>query len=137
MEDLTMKVESIYGVRKFGPNPDYVQSIQFSENFISDVVQLLPKIMAFFNQVANQMKIIIDAATKTDLSDSDTDTETFTDDLFSDEANLIKFCFGLCLRLLAALFTWPGFNDNSDHRLLKGMLLFIIHLFSIAYENQN
>lgn len=131
MEDLTQKVESIHGVRKFGTQTDSTEQIPFPVHFISDVVELLPKIMSYFNQVANQMKIIIDLSSRTDIADDDSDTEDYTDDLFSDEANLIKICFGLCLRLLASLYTWPGFDDNSDGNLLKSNHSFFLLILLI------
>lgn len=44
-------------------------------------------------------------------------------DLFTDALNYLKVCFGLCLRLLAALFSWSGFGDDSNKKLLKGKYL--------------
>lgn len=116
MEDLTQKVESIFGVRKFGQNIDSYQSIAFPADFISDVVDLLPIMLNHFNKVAEQLKLIIESASN---GDDDSEGDGFSEDLFTDEANLIKVCFGLCIRLLAALFTWPEFADDANAETLN------------------
>lgn len=119
MEDLTFKIESIFGVHRYssvvhssGPN------IPFPAHFLSDEVQMLPKIFKFSNQLANQLKIIIDKAAAAAIN-ADADV-TVEDIMYSDESNYIKRCFGLCLRLLAAQFTWPGYNDDANKELLSG-----------------
>lgn len=117
MEDLTSKVESIFGVHKYSaatPHPG--QNIPFPVNFISDLLQMLTKIYAFCNQLANQLRIIIDKAAATN-ADADASIE---DIMYSDESNYIKCCFGLCLRLLAAKFTWPGYDDDANKEMLSG-----------------
>lgn len=111
MEDLTMKVESIYGVRKFGPN--CMQNMLISADFLSDTVQMMPNIMFFYTELANQLKIIIDRSQNGDIDDN-------LIGLFTDENNYIKICFGLCLRLLAALYTWPGFEEGNHSKILEG-----------------
>lgn len=117
MEDLTCKMESIYGVHKYSSVGQQTgQYILFPAAFLSDLVQMLPKIFEFFNQLANQLKIIIDRATATG-ADANVSTENV---LYSDESNYIKCCFGLCLRLLAAQFTWPGYDDVANKNLLSG-----------------
>lgn len=118
MEDLTQKIESIFGVKKFGNAIDTCQNIAFPAEFISDVVDFLPKILCHFEMVTEQLKKIIGNSTKAD-NDDDSDSDSFSEDLFSDEANLIKVCFGLCIRLLAALFTWPEFSDDINKDTLK------------------
>lgn len=117
MEDLTSKVESIFGVHKYGsttPHPG--QNIPFPVNFISDLLHMLTKIYAFCNQLANQLRIIIDKAAATN-ADADASIE---DIMYSDESNYIKCCFGLCMRLLAAQFTWPGYDDDANKETLNG-----------------
>lgn len=79
---------------------------------------MLPKIFKFSNQLANQLKIIIDKAAAAAIN-ADADV-TVEDIMYSDESNYIKRCFGLCLRLLAAQFTWPGYNDDANKELLSG-----------------
>lgn len=120
MEDLTRKIESLFGVRKFGSSAEYTENIQFPQNFISDVIVELPKIIAHFENIAQQLKEIIQSAVSSEMSSDDT-TEQFSDDLFSEKATLVKVCFGLCLRLIAALFTWPGFENQDNAELLKRM----------------
>lgn len=50
MEDLVSKVESVFGVRKFVVDQQW-QYIIFPGDLVSDLVQFLPKIMTFFDQV--------------------------------------------------------------------------------------
>lgn len=114
-------MESIFGVRKFGHSFELCQIITFPADFISDVVDLLPKIVNHFNEVTKELARIIENSSNSDI-DEDSDAEGFTSDLFSDEANLIKVCFGLCIRLLAALFTWPEFSDDANKEILNSRL---------------
>lgn len=94
---------------------DSCQSIAFPADFFSDVIDLLPKILNHFDQVAKKLKEIVEKST----NDGDSESESsVTDELFTDETNLIKVCFGLCIRLLAALFTWPEFADDANKNTL-------------------
>lgn len=121
MEDLAQKVESIFGVRKFGNTIDSCQSIAFPADFISDVVGLLPQILNHFNKVTEDLTQIIENASHAD-TENDSESDSFSEELFTDEANLIKVCFGLCIRLLAALFTWPEFADDANKDTLNSKL---------------
>lgn len=117
---MTQKIESIFGVRKFGNSVESCQSIAFPAEFISDVVAFLPKILGHFEMVTQQLRKIAGISAKADVGDDDeSESESISEDLFSDEANLIKVCFGLCIRLLAALFTWPEFSDDTNKDILK------------------
>lgn len=118
MEDLTQKIESIFGVHKFGSISEPSQYITFPVNFLCDVIEVLPTLIKQFELITKHLKNIVNASIDTDITDSD--AIEFTDDLFSDEANLVKICFGLCLRLVAALFSWPGFEDEMHNSMLKG-----------------
>lgn len=129
---MTQKVESIFGVRKFGHSIDTCQSIAFPADFISDVVDFLPKILNHYNQVTKELTQIIENASSAD-TDNDSESDSFSEDLFTDEANLIKVCFGLCIRLLAALFTWPEFADDANKETLNSKLIFT--KYRIASEN--
>lgn len=115
---MAQKIESIFGVRKFGNTIESYQTIAFPAEFISDVCNLLPKILEHFDKVAKQLKHIISNSDNPD-KDDDSESESISEDLFSDEANMIKVCFGLCIRLLAALFTWPEFSDDNNEDTLK------------------
>lgn len=117
LEDLTQKVESIYGVRKFGQTIESFQSISQPAEFICDVINCVPKILERLNQVAEQLNQIIRKDKNLDTED-DSESDVVTEDLFSDEANLLKVCFGLCIRLLAALFSWPEFTDDANKDML-------------------
>lgn len=48
----TQKVESIFGVRKFGQTMESFQTISQPAVFISDITNVLPKILEHFNQMA-------------------------------------------------------------------------------------
>lgn len=113
LEDLTQKVESIFGVRKFGQTMESFQTISQPAVFISDITNVLPKILEHFNQVAGELNKIIGKDKCLDTED-DSEPDEITEDLFSDEANLLKVCFGLCIRLMAALFSWPEFTDDVN-----------------------
>lgn len=122
LDDLTQKIESIFGVRKFGNTFESCQSIAFPAEFISDVVAFLPKILDHFEMVTQQLRKIAVNPAKADNDDGDDDDSesgAISEDLYSDEANLIKVCFSLCIRLLAALFTWPEFCDDANKDTLK------------------
>lgn len=117
LEDLTQKIESIFGVHKFGSVSEIYQNISFPVNFLCDVIEVLPTLIKQFELISKHLKAIVNASIDTEIADSD--DFGFTDDLFSDEANLVKMCFGLCLRIIAALFSWPGFEDEIHKTLLK------------------
>lgn len=117
MEDLTRKIESIFGVHKFGSVSEIYQNITFPVNFLCDVIEVLPTLIKHFELISNHLRTIVNASIDTEIADND-DFE-FTDDLFSDEANLVKMCFGLCLRLIAALLSWPGFEDEIHTAMLQ------------------
>lgn len=51
-------------------------------------------------------------------------------DLFTTELNYTKMCFGYCLHLFAALFSWSGFDDESGKPILKG-ISFSYYLISL------
>lgn len=111
MEDFTTKVESIHGVHRYGAASSRDQNIVYSDAYVSDVIQLLPKIVDFHDQLVERLKSFV----------SDGAEETFCDP-FNDESNYIKCCFGLCVRLLATLLTWPGFSEEEHEELLSGAL---------------
>lgn len=115
MEDLAQKIESIFGVHKFGSISEPSQHITFPVNFLCDVIEVLPTLIKQLELITEHLKNIVNASIDTDITDSE-----FTDDLFSDEANLVKICSGLCLRLVAALFSWPGFEDEIHRNMLEG-----------------
>lgn len=117
MEDLTQKIESIFGVHKFGSVSETYHNITFPVNFLCDVIEVLPTLFKHFEIISKHLEAIVNASIDTEITDSD--EYELTDDLFSDEANLVKMCFGLCLRLVAALFSWPGFEDEIHKTMLK------------------
>lgn len=134
IEDLTQKVESIFGVRKFGNTVDSCQSIAYPAEFISDVVDILPKILNHFAQVTKQLKQTIDNSKSSEAEDdNDTEMDACSEDLFSNEANLMKVCFGLCIRMLAALFTWPEFDDDANNNTLTSKT--ILYICLLTFQN--
>ena len=80
-------------------------------------MDILPQILNHFNQVAEQLKQLIGKDAGEETAD-DSETDGIGEDLFSDKANLLKTCFGLCIRLLAALFSWPDFSDDVNNDTL-------------------
>lgn len=118
IQDLTLKIESLFGVQKFGL--DERQCIHRPSHFIYDIVQILPKIMNFFEQLANQLRAIVNNNVE---GGEDADYGDINPNMFTEETNYIKTCFGLCLRLLAVLYTWPGFTEVPNRELLTGILL--------------
>lgn len=107
IEDVTKKVERLIGI---GKSVDQ-QDIAYPHDFISDLLQMLPKVLQFFKQLSDHLKSIIDGESE--------DIENISQ-VFTDETNLIKMCFGLCMRLLSALYTWTGFEANEHQNLLCG-----------------
>lgn len=76
---------------------------------------MLPNILNRSNQLAEQLKQLNGSKSTTSAdAEDDSESEGFTEDLYSDEANLMKVCFGLCIRLLAALFSWKNFSDDAE-----------------------
>lgn len=110
MEDLTIKIESLFGVRKFTSEQQW-QNIPYPADFVFDLVKILPKIMTSFHKLCGHLRAVIEQ--------NDDDGEAMNPEMFSDDSNYVKICFGLCLRLLAALFTWPGFGDEANQVLLN------------------
>lgn len=135
LEDLTQKIESIFGVHKFGSVSEIFQNITFPANFLCDVIEVLPTLIKQFELISKHLRAIVNASIDTEISDSD-DFE-FTDDLFSDEANLVKMCFGLCIRLVAALFSWPGFEDEIHKTMLKSNHKKCNQILSFANTNSS
>lgn len=109
IEDVTRKVEHLIGIGK--AVDQYDCNIAHPDDFISDLLQILPKILQFFKQLSDHLNTIIDGESEA--------IENITQ-IFTDETNYIKTCFGLCMRLLSALYTWTGFEANEHQNLLCG-----------------
>lgn len=110
-----MKIESIYGVRKYSNNSSYIHYIAFPVHFLSDIIQILPKIMHFYEQLTKHLEKLIEKNENSSHDESAVDME-------NDEAIQLRKCFGLCLRLFAALLSWPGFDNDKNQILLKGKI---------------
>lgn len=130
MDDLVIKMESIFGVKRFVSDQP-MQYVLSPSDLIDDLINFLPQIMQCFNQVmgmgnhfmismipptilvlfqlANHLNVVVSGA------ESDRDAELFTDEL-----NYTKICIGLCLRLFAAFFTWSNFQQEEHKPLLRG-----------------
>lgn len=115
MEDFIKKVESIHGIHKYTSGNCSEENILFPEAYLSDVIELLPKIAHFQDQLIVKLKTFM----------TKTSDHTFCDP-FNEHNNYIKCCFGLCLKLLATLFTWPGFDEEGNEELLNGKFLSLI-----------
>lgn len=130
MEHVIKKVESIIGIVKSTYTQDEL-NLNHSNDFISDLVQILPNIMTFFNQLANHLKVIVDA----NVANADDTAASMNlaacEQLYTEETNYVKVCFGLCMRLLAGLYSWSAFESEENVNILQGMLTYMI---SIAHE---
>ncbi|XP_055905389.1 Fanconi anemia group D2 protein [Eupeodes corollae] len=114
--DIVNKLESITGVKKFS-NDQQSQYMSYPIHFITDIVnQFLDPIMNNFHEISNAISTTVQRV----------DGALGNADLFTDELNYLKICFGLCLRLLAALFSWSGFGDACNKKILKGALLGVL-----------
>uniref|UniRef100_A0A336LSA1 CSON002518 protein n=1 Tax=Culicoides sonorensis TaxID=179676 RepID=A0A336LSA1_CULSO len=107
LADLVSKTESIAGVKKFY-SEQQTQNLASATDYIHDLVLALKHIIKFKKQLS--------AFLQGKLTEMDTDD---TVERFSDETNHAKICFGSCLHLLAALFSWPGFHIDDNHGLLR------------------
>ncbi|KAG4067200.1 hypothetical protein HA402_000191 [Bradysia odoriphaga] len=110
MDDLVIKMESIFGVKQFVPDQP-MQYVLSPSDLFNDLIKFLPQIVTFFNQLADHLYECVSGA------ESDVDPELYTDEL-----NYIKVCIGLCLRLFAAFFTWSNFQLDTHKSLLKESL---------------
>ncbi|KAJ6632727.1 Fanconi anemia group D2 protein, partial [Pseudolycoriella hygida] len=110
MDDLVIKMESIFGVKQFVSDQP-LQYVLSPVDLFNDFIVFLPQILQFFNQLSLHLNDIVSS------------TESHKDPrLYTDELNYSKICFGLCLRLFAAFFTWPNFQQDVYQTLLKQSL---------------
>lgn len=108
VEDLILKLESVTGLKK-GIGFQQEQYVFSAVSLISDLVTFLERFMHFFDQIASAIK-----GNQAMGEDESTDKN-----LYTDEMNILKMCFGLTLRLLAALFSWQGFHQEKHQMLFK------------------
>ncbi|XP_075147776.1 fancd2 [Haematobia irritans] len=113
LTDIVSKLESVVGIQKFQTE----QSLQY----ISKPGHFMCDISEFIYIVGNNMKIISEAINKK----LDEVQRIYSHaDLFTNEFNLLKVCFGLCLRLLVAFFSWSEwFVSEQRINKLKDSLL--------------
>lgn len=108
VEDLILKLESVTGLKKSsGFQQD--QFIIFSVALITDMKQFLERFMQFFNQFSDAIK------RNQELQANESSDAC----LYTDEMNQLKRCFGLTMRLYAALFSWQGFHQEKHQKLFK------------------
>lgn len=123
MEHVISKVESIVGISKTSHAHDEL-NLNHSDDFISDLVQILPNIMAFFQQLANHLKVIVNAE---NANDTTTTVDLANcDQLYTEETNYVKVCFGLCMRLLSGLYSWSAFDSEQNQEILHNSLKAIV-----------
>lgn len=58
--------------------------------------------------------------------------------LYTNTSSCAKICSSLCLRMYAAIITWPGFDDAVNEAILRGINIYtffgyinLIILFSL------
>lgn len=114
LADLISKTESIAGVKKFR-SQQRTQNLVSSQAYIHDLIMSLKYVIGFKKQLSTFLR------QKIDEMDSDDSASRF-----SDETNHAKICFGSCLHLLAALFSWPNFCMDDNHGMLRAAMNAII-----------
>lgn len=106
--DLILKLESVTGTKK-NVGFDQEQFVIYSVPLIYDMKQFLARFMHFLDQISEAI------VKNQELAEDDTESAL----LYSDEMGELKACFGLTLRLMAALFSWQGFHQEKHQELLK------------------
>lgn len=104
--DLITKFESLSKVKS-----EYLAHFQYSfcpADLMNDLILFIPKILDFIQQFIDYIKAVNDSE---------------PNDLFKDESNYIKISYGLCLRLLSAIYDWPDFRKHDN--ILRTSLRFI------------
>lgn len=103
MTDLVHKIESITGTKKY-TGELIVQHIAYPNQFINDIIKcFLKTIFKNFYNISSTIEVTL-AKVKNMLGNAE---------LYSQEKNNLKVCFGLCLRFFGSLFSWSGFTDNE------------------------
>ncbi|KAM7362212.1 fancd2 [Cochliomyia hominivorax] len=107
LTDIVSKLESVVGIQKFQSE----QSLQY----IAKPGYFLCDLSDFIGIIGENMKCI---STAINSKLDDVQRIYSHADLFTEEFNLLKVCFGLCLRLLVAFFSWSEWFVN-EHRINK------------------
>lgn len=108
MEDIILKMESVRGAKKFKAG----QKLQYIADplmFIKELVDNLKYIMGIFKKIKDFLK--------NTLAELDGDLES--PEFYTNDVNFAKVGLGSILRLLAALFSWPGFKLEENWHLLE------------------
>ncbi|XP_037821987.1 Fanconi anemia group D2 protein [Lucilia sericata] len=107
LTDIVSKLESVVGIQKFQTE----QSLQY----IAKPGHFMCDLSNFIGAIGENMKVI-STAINTKLEE--VQRIYSHSDLFTEEFNLLKVCFGLCLRLLVAFYSWSEWFI-SEHRINK------------------
>lgn len=133
MDDLVIKMESIFGVKQFGSDQP-MQHVLSPSDWFNDLINFLPDIMKCFDQVNRfaisktkrkffYIKLLPLRQLVNHLDETVSGAESEKDaELFTDELNYCKVCVGLCLRFFAAFFTWSNFHLDAHKPLLRSAL---------------
>uniref|UniRef100_A0A1I8P4T9 Fanconi anemia group D2 protein n=1 Tax=Stomoxys calcitrans TaxID=35570 RepID=A0A1I8P4T9_STOCA len=114
LTDLVSKLESVVGIQKFQTEQP-LQYIAKPGDFMCDISE-------FISIVGNNIKIISNAIN----SKLEEVQRVYSHaDLFTNEFNLLKVCFGLCLRLLVAYFSWSEWfvSEQRINKLKESLLV--------------
>ncbi|XP_073815806.1 fancd2 isoform X2 [Musca autumnalis] len=114
LTDIVSKLESVVGIQKFQTE----QSLQY----IAKPGHFMCDLSEFIYIISNDMKILSDAIN----SKLEEVQRVYSHaDLFTDEFNLLKVCFGLCLRLLVAYFSWSEWfvSEQRINKLKESLLV--------------
>uniref|UniRef100_A0A1I8ML88 Fanconi anemia group D2 protein n=1 Tax=Musca domestica TaxID=7370 RepID=A0A1I8ML88_MUSDO len=114
LTDIVSKLESVVGIQKF-QSEQSLQYIAKPGHFMCDLSE-------FIYIVNNDMKVLSDAI---NLKLEDVQRVYSHADLFTEEFNLLKVCFGLCLRLLVAYFSWSEWfvSEQRINKLKESLLV--------------
>lgn len=140
LTDIVSKLESVVGIQKF-QSEQSLQYIAKPGHFMCDLSEFIyivnnnMKVVSYddtfyFKRFLRSMFSIIKLMYVLQLSDAinlkleEVQRVYSHADLFTEEFNLLKVCFGLCLRLLVAYFSWSEwFVSEQRINKLKGIII--------------
>ncbi|XP_017048859.1 Fanconi anemia group D2 protein [Drosophila ficusphila] len=113
LEDTVQKLEAaVLGQQDSSDTDSFRPHLAKPEDFMSD---LLPCLLEVNNHLKTLAEAIDKELTKVNHVYSNLD-------LFKEQFNYIKTCFGLCIRLFALYFAWSEWSDKSQAELLHKSL---------------
>uniref|UniRef100_A0A6P4EZY6 Fanconi anemia group D2 protein n=1 Tax=Drosophila rhopaloa TaxID=1041015 RepID=A0A6P4EZY6_DRORH len=113
LEDMVLKLDAaVLGQQDSSDADSFRPHLAKPEDFICDLLPCLLEVN----------KYLITLATAIDNELTKVNHVYSNLDLFKEQFNYIKTCFGLCIRLFALYFAWSGWGDKSQAELLHKSL---------------